>query len=794
MASLNVNRIALFSSAGLFALATTTALAQEAAQPAPAPATEPSAASEAATPQALPDVTVVVKEKHEAPKKKVARKKTKSKTAPGPSVASSAQPTGEPSFADVQSNVEQPETALGPVKGLVATRTATGSKTDTPIIEIPRTVNVVTQDQMTEQQPQSIRQALGYTPGVQNQTGGSSILDTISVRGFQAPIFLDGLLLANDNGISFARLRLEPYGLQRLEVLKGPASGLFGYAPPGGLINAISKRPQDTPQGEAFVQFGNKDHREAGFDVTGPLDPSEALTYRLVGLVRDSDFDFDFADKQRYYIAPSFTIRPNRDTSLTILGSAQRDSGFGPFQFVPLELTQKSARYGRISRDTYLGEPDIDDYHQDQWTIGYEFEHRFNNVFQFRQNMRYARSDQYISAMRAAGVQDNMEWINRSANGVVANVAGLTLDNQLQADFGTGPLQHKVLAGVDYQHIDSSSNFFVNFGASPINAYHPVYGTNTALPFDGTPFVRSDATLDQTGVYLQDQIKFGRWIATLGGRHDWADTSLYNKLVAPADADQEIKDQKWTGSAGLSYLFDNGLAPYFNYSTSYLPASGTSLINSEGGPLQPTTGEGYEAGVKYEPPGSNALLTASAFQITQQNVNSFDIQTGQTIQTGEVRVRGVELEGKASLTDNFDVLASYTYLQPIITQDIISAFDTRPNVGHDYHQVSRQLASAWGMYTWHEGSLRGLGLGAGIRYVGSQYTADDNVDKIPGFTLVDAALTYDLKYIAPTWDGAKLQLNALNLFDKYYVSTCQGSDFCQLGESRTFLATIKYDW
>lgn len=135
-------------------------------------------------------------------------------------MASSAQPTGEPSFAEAQSNVDQPETALGPVKGLVATRTATGSKTDTPIIEIPRTVNVVTQDQITEQQPQSIRQALGYTPGVQTQTGASSILDTISVRGFTAPIFLDGLLLANDNGISFARLRLEPYGLQRLEVLK----------------------------------------------------------------------------------------------------------------------------------------------------------------------------------------------------------------------------------------------------------------------------------------------------------------------------------------------------------------------------------------------------------------------------------------------------------------------------------------------------------------------------------------------------------------------------------------------
>jgi iron complex outermembrane receptor protein len=468
----------------------------------------------------LPDVTVVVKKKPEQSKQKTAHKKETSHKRSASSVA--AKPTANPPSEPVEAapnDAQQPETALGPVKGLVATRSATGSKTDTPIVEIPRTVNVVTQDQITEQQPQSVRQALGYTPGVQSQTGASSILDTISVRGFTAPIFLDGLLLANDNGISFARMRLEPYGLERLEVLKGPASGLFGYAPPGGLINAVSKRPQDTPQGEAFVQFGNKDHREAGFDITGPLDPSEALTYRLVGLVRDSDFDFDFADKQRYYIAPSFTIRPDKDTSLTILGSAQRDSGFGPFQFVPLSLTKSSAPFGRISRNTYLGEPDVDDYRQDQWAAGYEFAHRFNNVFQFRQNLRYSRSDQYISAMRAAGMYDpdakngtngplppSDELVARSANGVVANVEGLTLDNQLQADFGTGPLTHRVLAGVDYQHINSSSNFFVNMGASPINAYHPVYGTNTALPFDGTPFVLSDGTLDQTGFYLQDQI------------------------------------------------------------------------------------------------------------------------------------------------------------------------------------------------------------------------------------------------------------------------------------------------
>ena len=587
------------------------------------------------------------------------------------------------------------------------------------------------------------------------------------------------------------KIRIEPYALERLEVLKGPSSGLFGQSPPGGLINAISKRPQDTPHNEVFIQGGTDNYRQAGFDFTGPLDASGDLSYRLVGIARDTDLDFDFADRQRYYIAPSFTWQPSTDTTLTILGSAQRDSGFGPFQFVPLSLTKSSARFGRISRSTYLGEPSIDDYTEDQWQIGYAFAHRFNSVFQFRQNVRYSETDQNIVAMRAAGVQADMETINRSINAVKAGADGLAIDNQVQADFGTGPLQHRVLAGLDYQHVASSSGFWVNStGVPTINAYHPSYGATVPSPFAGANFVLSNSTLEQTGLYLQDQIKLGGWIATLGGRHDWATTDLDDLRTAAPVPFQRIDDQKWTGFAGLSYLFDNGVAPYVNYSTSFLPATGSSLINgSTGQPLKPTTGEGYEVGIKYQPPGTRTLLTASAFEITQQNISTVDQATQATVQTGEVRVRGIELEGKASLTDNLDVIVGYSYLQPIVTANGNTA-----TIGNDFQQVSRQLASAWGMYTWHYGALQGFGLGAGVRYVGSQYAEVQNDNKLPGFALVDAALTYDLKYVSPSLEGAKLQLNALNLFDKYYVSTCQGATFCQLGESRTFLATLKYEW
>src|SRR5262245_2029924 len=328
----------------------------------------------------LPPLTV------EAKKASPARKKAAGKSNAKASAASPAQTSPVPTGA------QPAETALGPIDGYMATRTATGTKTDTPLLEVPRSISVVTRDQMEAQQPQSVRGALGYEPAVQNQTGAASILDNIAVRGFTALIFLDGLQLPTDTGIGFARIRLEPYALERLEVLRGPSSGLFGQSPPGGLINAVSKRPQTVPHNEVFIQGGTDNYRALGFDFTGPLTQSGDLAYRIVGLVRDTDLDFDFADRQRYYIAPSLTWRISADTKLTLLGSVQRDSGFGPFQFVPLELTKSSAPFGRVSRGTYFGEPGFDDYKEDQWSIGYAFEHRFNDVFQVRQNVRYGAS------------------------------------------------------------------------------------------------------------------------------------------------------------------------------------------------------------------------------------------------------------------------------------------------------------------------------------------------------------------------------------------------------------------
>jgi len=745
-------------------------------------------AAMAQQPTNLPPLQVETKAKS-APKKQ-ATKAPRPKAAPPQAAA----PAPAPTLAPTPDATAAPETAFGPVDGLVATRSATGSKTDTPIIAIPRSVDVITADQMEIQAPQSIRGAVGYTPGVQDQTGAGSIRDVIGVRGFIAPVFLDGLQTPTDTGLGFARIRLEPYGLERLEVLKGPASALFGQVPPGGLINAVSKRPQFTPSNEVFLRYGTDNHREAGFDVGGPIGAPGELAYRLIGLARDTDLDFDFADRQRYFLAPSITWRPSADTSITFLGSIQRDSGFGPHQFVPLSLTQGPGP--RISRKTYLGEPDFDNYHENQWHVGYILAHRFNEVFQFRQNVRYAESDQYIQALRAGALDINGD-VTRLANGVKAGFQGIAIDNQVQADFVTGAARHRVLAGVDFQHIDSRARFHAvgpPFGpfVPPIDPFNPVYGQPILNPFAFAPNVLNNSTLQQTGIYLQDQIKLGGWIATLGLRHDWATTELEDERTNAVQRFQEVDDSKWTGFAGLSYLFDSGFAPYINYSTSFLPATGFSLINSTtGAPLKPTTGEGIEAGIKYQPAGTKTLITASVFQITQENVTTTGPAPGfEVSQTGEVRVRGFEVTAKTRVGENFDLIAGYSYLEPIITSTLPQA-----DIGNDFQNVSRHTGSVWGMYTWDYGPLAGLGLGAGVRYVGAQYADAANLGKVPGFTLVDAAMTYDLKYLSPEMKGVKLQLNALNLFDKYYVSACTGGvNFCQLGESRTFLATLRFQW
>jgi iron complex outermembrane receptor protein len=700
-----------------------------------------------------------------------------------------------PGLAHAQ-NVELPaidvdtkrETGTGPVVGYVAKQSVTATKTDTPILETPQSISVIPKDQIADQQTHTITEALRYTPGISLDTASATTFyDSVYIRGFLAPQYLDGLRLPIDPGTSFAVPRIEPYGLERLEVLKGPSSGLYGAAAPGGLLNMVSKRPTATPHAEIEGQYGSFDRFQGGFDVGGALDKDGQFLARIVGLGRDANTQIDFLQDNKVFIAPSFTWRPNADTSFTILTQYQDVKNKGFQQYVPGQGSLLFNPFGRISRNTYIGEPgDSEGYHAKQAMAGYAFEHRFNEVFQFRQNFRYTDASNNLAGVRDEGINPDIRTTNRSINYVVSDSRNIAVDNQLQADFNTGPLRHTVLAGLDYLDIKSSSDYRFAF-ISPIDVFNPVYGAPVPTAASLAPFIRTNDTQKQTGVYLQDQIKLDRWTLSLSGRHDWAETKQISTGLFPAPGVYNADDQKFTGRAGLTYLFDFGLAPYINYSTSFVPVLGATAA---GAAFRPTTGAGKEIGVKYQPTGMNLLLTAALFDITQQNVLTADPNNNLfNIQTGEARSRGVEFEARGNVTREFEIIGGYSRFNPKVTSS------NNGDVGNYLPYVAIEQASLWGKYTWYDGPVAGLGLGAGVRYVGKSYGDAANTITITPYTLYDAAISYDFAYRSPSLKGLTAQLNATNLFDKYYVSNCfSGLPYCGLGQGRTVLLTLKYAW
>ncbi|MBN8920279.1 MAG: TonB-dependent siderophore receptor, partial [Rhizobiales bacterium] len=629
-------------------------------------------ASGAANPPQLPAVTV--DEPRQRPR---ARTTTRPRSAAtrAPRAARSVRRDVPPAPAAAPfAGAGQGERANGPVNGIVARQSGTASKTDTPILETPQSIAVVPRQQIEEQGAQNISQALRYTSGVLGEGyGAGSVFDSeVRVRGFVAPRYLDGLRLPYDSTIQFAQPRTEPYGLERIEVLKGPSSGIYGQASPGGILNMVSKRPTVERRGELEVQTGSYGRVQGAFDISGPVDANREFLFRVTGLARDTDTFIDLNKEQRYFIAPSFTWQPNANTSFTVLASAQHDRLDGQVhQYLPAYGTLYSNPNGRIPASRYTGEPGFDRITYDQAMIGYEFKHRFNEVFEFRQNLRVASVDIDMMSMRNAGtlcpitggvaacylpgvtppVDPAQRITVRDANYVAGSTKNFAMDNQLQADFATGWLTHKMLFGIDYQKTEITTDYRGSFPGFPIDAYNPVYGA-TPLPTKATliPFINTVTNKDQLGFYVQDQIKFDRFSLTLTGRHDHATSEMVNNL-AGVTVNQD--DSRFTGRAGLSYLFDFGLAPYVSYSTSFEPAVGLSLTSITGEPFKPTTGEGFEAGIKYSPPGSKMLFTAAAFDIKQNNV-IVNTPTFIPYQIGGVRVKGIEADFRASVTDEFD--------------------------------------------------------------------------------------------------------------------------------------------
>ncbi|WP_431483289.1 TonB-dependent siderophore receptor [Pseudomonas solani] len=669
--------------------------------------------------------------------------------------------------------------ALGSEAGYLATHSQIATKTSKALLETSQTVSVVTHEQIEDQGSKTVQQAVRYTPGIfTGQVGASNRYDYIVMRGFADNsvdnVYLDGLKTMGDSG-TYSSLQVDPYFLERIDVLKGPSSVLYGRSLPGGLVALTSKKPlyEDYHQVQATV--GNMGQKGAGFDFSGPLDEDKRIAYRVVGLGEGSDTQFDHIKEERYAIAPTLSIDFSEDTSLTLQSYLQHDPNGGYHGGVPAEGTLYQRSGQRIGRDFFDGEPSLEAFDRTQRMFGYQLEHRFDDVWTARQSFRYLSSDVSMQQAYAYGWASPTE-LNRYYTDATEDLKAYIVDNMVQAEFDTGALRHTLLMGLDYQNRKTN----VEWGSAalaPIDAFNPVYGNDALV---GYGQVEHDRRLEQTGLYLQDLIDLNQWRFSIGLREDWVEVSDKN-LTAGSKSDE--RRSKFTGRLGALYLFDNGVAPYISYSESFNP---NAYSDQAGKPLEPTEGTQWEAGVKFQPVGSDSLYTASLFHIVQQNVASKLPQQDWYTPVGEVRSQGLELEANTQVTKNLKVLASYTFTDITYSKSLDGTQGNTPN------QAPRHMASIWGEYSFDAGALDGLRTGLGARYVGQSWADRANTLHVPSYTLIDALVGYDLGKVG--LKGMDLSLNANNLLDEDYIASCYSLDFCYFGEQRNVTATLSYQF
>lgn len=680
------------------------------------------------------------------------------------------------------------ERANGPVKGYVARRSATGTRTDTPLLETPQSVTVITADQIAEQAAQSVAQTLRYAGGVTSEPRGTmTALDFFYARGFELNQYLDGMRTLTGG---YSLPQPDPYLLERVEVLRGPASVLYGQADPGGVVNLVTKRPTAEARGDALLQLGNRHRVQAAFDVSGPIDEARGLSARIALIARDADTEVDHAGQRRIAIVPSIAWRPDARTSLTLLANYQDDPKVGHYNWVPAYGTVLDNPYRpgrRLPSGLDTGEPSFDRYARKTWGFTELFEHRFDDTFLVRQSLRYARVSSAFDNVYSSFLDEDFHTLNRYAWHLRDQVDAITADQHLQATFRTGPVGHTLIAGVDLQHNRYRQRLGYNFDGGtgpgqvpPLDIYDPVYGQPIDMPEFASDALQKDR---QLGVYVQDQMAIGRARLLVGGRQDWVRSGTDERLSGYTERQ---RDHAFTARAGAVYLLDGGWAPYASYTESFRPTTGSDFA---GRLFKPTEGRQYEAGVKWQPADGSALAMLSVYQLTQRNVVTSDFaHPGFSLQTGEIRSRGVEVSGALSLTNRLNLTAAASHVRQVVTRGSV---DFGPTEGKRPPVLPADTASAWATWTQPVAALGALGVGLGVRYVGSSWGDNDNTFKVPSRTLMDAELHLDL---AGSLSGWRVAVNATNLFDRVFVAGCGGTDYCAYGERRGLLVSLGRRW
>ena len=669
------------------------------------------------------------------------------------------------------------QTATGPLDGYVATVSATATKTDTPLMETPQSISIVGAQEIEVIRAQDLNEALGYVAGVGRKAGQTRLSDEVLVRGFEVSAFTGGMYRDGSKySVNVYNGQQEPYGLERVELLKGASSVLYGASGPGGIINTVTKRPTTETLRELNAEYGSFDRKQLSGDFGGALSDDGVWSYRATFLARDSKTATDYINDDRRFLAGGLTWRPSARTSLTLLADYQKDETAENLG-LPAKGTVYSTRNGRIPLNRYTGIPGYDGYEAERYTAGWLFEHAFNDTVTLRNNVRYYdfRSTFPETLTYNLGA-DERTSTTRYALDRTDDSQAVVADTSLQFKLGEGMFKHTAVVGVDYTRMKHQTTRDQR-RAQPFDYFDPDY----SIPV-GDVYRSQGRTTDRNrrlGFYAQDQLKIAdRLVVLLGGRYDEVVYNSHNNIGATKQIDDE-KSSAFTGRAGLVYLFDNGLAPFFSYSESFEPTSGTDRTGSR---FEPVTGEQYEAGVRYQPPGSDFMLSAAVYQLKRKNLPMRDpVNSSYNIQVGEVRSHGFELEARGRVGRNTNVIAAYAYTDARTTKaSPLAPEEEGMRVGQvPYHQFS-----LWTDYSFGDFGLAGLKVGAGLRFVDTTHFLY-GTGKVPAYTLYDAMVSYS----TGPW---RFALNANNLTDKRYVAVCQSA--CFYGEPRRIIGSVSYRW
>jgi iron complex outermembrane recepter protein len=644
---------------------------------------------------------------------------------------------------------------------------STATRTDTPLRDVPQSIQVVPQQVLQEQQVTRLSEALRNVPGVAR--GGTTprftFVEDALIRGFDGNYLVNGL-----NSLTGFAPIFEASNIESVEVLRGPASVLYGQGFTGGIVNLVTKQPLNEPYYSLELSAGSFNFYRGSLDFSGPLNDSRTVLYRFTGAAQTTESFFDFYDAQRYSLAPTLTWQISDRTRITFEASYAQATQ--PFDLgLPAIGTILSNPNGDIPRDRYVSEPS-DNGQYDALTLGYDFQHRFSDDWEIRNAFRFVDFNISRAAVFSLDLAPDGRTLNRRFQAPHFEETVYNLDTYVVGEFDTGSIEHQLVAGVNLFRRESGLSGF-NRNAPPLDLFDPDYGQPLGEVID-----RYDnlTTTDFVGFYLQDQITLLENLKLLlGGRFDIAAQDSEDFLES---TDSFQQDEAFSPRVGIVYQPIPAISLYGSYSRSFLPVVGRT---ADGSLFQPERGTQYEIGVKAD---FNDQLTATLafYDLTRSNVETADLENPDfSIQTGEQQSQGIEFNVAGEILPGWNVIGGYAYTDARITGD--NTFD----VGNRISNVPRHAFNLWTSYQLQEGNLQGLGFGLGLFFVGDRPGDLDNAFEIPSYLRTDAAVFYER-------DRFRAALNLRNIFDIDYFESAGNINRVILGEPFTVQGTISWEF